>query len=216
VLACQARSTECEAEATPVPEIATFSSVTPEPSLKATFPDAVPTDVGPKPNVNCVDCAADKLRGVVNPVTVNPGPERLAEFTYAVAAPTFARVIVLLDDAPTMTEPKSTDDGVAVNCADPAETAVPVSAIDKSLPWVSVEMARVPLITPEAVGENLIVSVTLCEGAKLDGAVKPDAVKKFPVTARLVIPMLAVPEFVILTDFEAVDPTLTDPKSIDA
>jgi hypothetical protein len=94
-----------------------------------------------------------------------------------VADPTFAIVTVLLDVEPTDTEPKSTGDGVAVSCAAPAEIAVPTSVIDRSLPGVSVEIARVPLITPEATGANLIVSPTLCEGAKVDGAVSPETEK---------------------------------------
>jgi hypothetical protein len=67
-----------------------------------------------------------------------------------------ARVTVVLEVEPTATEPKATDAGLALSCAVPLDTAVPVSAIDKALACVSVDTTIEPFITPGAVGENLM------------------------------------------------------------
>ena len=74
-------------------------------------------------------------------------------------------------------------------------------------------MLSEPLITPAALGANLTVTVILWVGAKLV-ATAPDSTMYWPVTAQLVMPIAALPVFVMERICDAVEPTFTVPKSM--
>lgn len=116
----------------------------------------------------------------------------------AVAPPTFVKVTdwSLLD--PTITVPKVTADGLAFKRAVPDETPVPVSAIVKSCPCVSVVILSDPLADPIVEGANVKLAVAVCIGRKVTGPLKPDTLKELPAIPMLEMEMLALPVFEIV------------------
>ncbi len=132
----------------------------------------------------------------------------------AAAVPAFDTVIVCAGlVVPEFTEPKASDDGVAVTLGALTETPVPSKlTVALVLPEVSI---KVPVLAPATPGLYVIVSVHDAPTAREVAVVQvPDARYSALLTAlREMLPAVAPPVLVIVADWVAlVAPTLTLPN----
>src|SRR5437763_8125081 len=120
--------------------------------------------------------------------------------------PEFVSVSVKDLKLPTVTLPKPNEVGFAANV--PGATPVPLSAIFNGEFDASEMMARVPLTAPAAVGANFAENVTVCNGVKVTGSVKPVMEKPAPVTIACEIVTFTPPVLVKTSDSVAVLPVV--------
>jgi hypothetical protein len=147
------------------------------------------------------------------PLMLKPVPLALAAEIVSVALPVLFRVMVCAALELTATLPKLTLAGVMVNCGCDA-VPVPVSAITIREPGALLVMVILPVKLPAVVGANFAVKEVFCPGFRVTGVVNPVMLNPAPDAVAAEIVTLAVPEFVSVTDTEALAPVSTLPKGM--
>ena len=176
-----------------------------------TLPEALPETVGVNVAVKVAFPPAAIVWPTERPVILNPGPEALDAEIVRVAFPVFVRVIVCGLLAPTATLPKFSLAGLITICAC-VVTAVPLRAIVSGEVGALLVIVIVPVGLPLVVGANLAVNDAFCPAAITCPAARPPMLYPVPVTLAAEIVVLAVPEFVKVTDTVALALTSRLPK----
>jgi hypothetical protein len=145
--------------ATPTPESGTVSVGLFASEEMVRLPLAFPADAGVKMALNVADCPAVKVTGSLGPLNVNPLPVAAAFEIVTVDPPVLVTVTARLLLLPTVTLPKATLLGFAVN--EPGATPVPDKAMFSGEPGASETIARFPFALPDAVGENFALNANV-------------------------------------------------------
>jgi hypothetical protein len=150
--------TSCPA-AIPIPESATESVGLFALELMVSVPLAAPVADGVKIALKLVLCPPLSVTGRLGPVKLNPLPLAVALETVTVVPPVFVTVTGTVCLVLTVTLPKFTLLGLAVNA--PAATPIPESEILSGEFKPSETMLNPPLAAPALVGANAAWKVTL-------------------------------------------------------
>jgi hypothetical protein len=134
----------------------------------------------------------------------------VAAVMFRVAFPVFVRVTVWDALLPTFTLLNDTEDGLIESC-DCVAVPDPLSPIVSGEPGALLVTETVPVALPDAVGANVTVNELVAPGFKVP-AVKPVSAKPLPETLAAETDTDAVPEFVRVTDAEALLPIRILPK----
>ena len=176
-----------------------------------TLPLAAPVAVGANLTESVADCPADRVIGVVMPLTLNTVP--LAETCEIVieVAPVLVSLSVKVELLPTTILPKLRLVGVAVNA--PGATPVPVSAI-VNVGFEALDViVTVPVRAPLVVGANETVNVVFCDGFTVSGVVIPLSLNPVPLMLACETLTAVPPVLLRVTVTAAVEPVSTFPKS---
>lgn len=175
------------------------------------LPLAAPVALGEKETVKVALCPPARVRGVVIPLTLIPGPVTPTWVTDTLEAPVLVIVsesVVLL---PTFTFPKLRLVGFALKA--PGVTPVPDTGIDSEGLLASEEIVTVPLALPLDFGTKAIVNVVLCEAPSETGVVIPLIEKALLLTDTRDTETLEDCPFVIVTTCDLEAPTKTLPNA---
>ena len=147
--------------------------------------------------------------GVASPLALKPVPVTARSAIVRAAVPVFVTVIVCDFVWPSTMLPKLKVAGERLN---PGAAAAPDTGIVSGEFPALLTIEIDPVTLPEAVGAKAALSVTLCDGVSVAGAVIPDRVRPVPAALTLVMLTDAVPVFVITTCLLFVVPVPTVPK----
>ena len=164
----------------------------------AMLPFAVPAVVGANCAVKVVLCPAAIVAGSEMPVTLNAAPVAVTEFTVTLALPVFCRVTVCVPLLVTVTLPKFTLPGFAVN-VEVADVALPCIVITCGEPGALSVKVIVPVAAPAVVGAKLTLKEIVWPAVIVFGSVKPVMPKPLPFRVAILIVTFELPVFVKLT-----------------
>ena len=173
------------------------------------LPVALPVVVGANCAVKVAICPALIVNGLAIPPMLKPAPEAVAWETVRLAVPEFVRVTVCEAEAPTATDPKAREVGLAASCA-----CAPVPVIEMVVGEFGelLVIEIVPVTLPPAVGANCAVNDVLFPAANVSGVVSPLMLNSAPDAAACEIVKLATPLLVKVTVWVPVFPVGTEPK----
>lgn len=175
------------------------------------LPEALPAVVGA--NLAAKEALFPGLivTGMLRPLMLNPVPDALACVIVTGAFPVFCKVMFCGEVLPTPTLPKETFAGLAEICGC-AAVPDPLSAIANGDPGALLVTETVPVAGPADVGANFAVNEVFWPGVRVTGVAGPVMLKPAPEAVACEIVILAVPEFVRVTDKVPLLPTTTLPK----
>jgi hypothetical protein len=141
---------------------------------------------------------------------LNTVPDALICDIVSVAVPPFFSVIGCELLLPAATLPKFSEAGEADSCAC---APVPVKAIVIGEFGESLVIVMLPLAAPAVVGANCTVTAALCPAASVAGVANPVTLNPVPLAAICEIFTFADPEFVSVTVWVALLPSVTEPNA---
>jgi hypothetical protein len=177
----------------------------------AMLPFTVPAVVGANCAVKVALWPAAIVAGSEMPVTLNAAPVAVTEFTVKLALPVFCRVTVCVPLLDTVTLPKFTLPGFAVN-VEVADVALPCIVITCGEPGALSVKVIVPVAAPVVVGAKLTLNETVWPAVICFGSVKPEMPKPLPATVAILIVTFVLPVFVKVTVCDALWFTCTFEK----
>jgi hypothetical protein len=176
----------------------------------ATFPLAVPPDVGAKVTLKVALWPAVRVVGRVKPLELKPVPVTVACEIVTLDWPELFRVAVSVCWLPTCNGPKAKLDGFDVS--EPAATPVPARGRLRVGVEALLVTLKVPNAFPVACGAKFTVNVALWPAVRASGKVGPLRLYPVPLTTALEIITLLEPVLVMVSDWFWLAPICTLPK----
>ena len=155
-------------------------------------------------------CDGVNVTGTLTPLSVYPVPVTLICEICTLALPVFVIVSFFVDDVPVLTFPNARLVPLNESVCDTA-TPVPLNATVVGELGELLAMLTVPARLPAVVGANTALNVALAPGA-IVVELSPFTVYPTALTLSCEIVSEAVPEFVMVNDWDFVCPSMTLPK----
>ena len=178
--------------------------------VTVTLPDRLLAVAGSNVTLNEVDCPAARVRGSVQPETLNPAPLSLICVRVTLALPLLVTVTLCVVLVPVVMLPKLSETGATVSWRMGA-MPVPARATTSGELVVLLTSVRLPVKLLADPGVNPTVNVEEPPGTTLSGTVRPLKVKPVPAITAWVTLRFAVPAFRMVKDCVSVTPTVTLP-----
>ena len=155
--------------AVPVPDSETEGVVPDAFDTKEILPVSDPAEGGVNVTLKVKVCPAERVKGRLNPLMVNPVPVKLAWVTVTLAPPELVRTAFCVPLLPTCTLPKLTALAVSV----PGVTPVPESGIVKVAVFPLLVIARLTVLLPADCGAKATLNEVLCPALSVTGKFRP-------------------------------------------
>jgi hypothetical protein len=215
VLGIQLKATKCEAVCVPAPEseivIGEFAALLSTVKL----PDKLPTATGENVASNVADCPGVRIRPDETPLSAKCPPETLTFETVTLEFPALVTVTLRSPLLPTATFPKLKLEALVVRSA-VAAIPVPLKVTVLGELETSVITETLPEMAPAALGEKITLNVACFPAAIVRGSEIPVIVTPAAAVLACVTVRFDPPLFDMVTDWDAVSPSGTEPKPTDA
>ena len=213
VLAVQARSIEWATEADPLPDAEIVAGEFVALLTTVTVPEKPPDETGRNVSSRVADCPGVRMSPAETPLVEYPVPETPTFEMVTFEFPALVSVTPSMLLFPIATEPKFK---VEVDIVSSALAAIPVplTVTMSGVAEASLTIETPPESAPADLGANITSREARLPGAIVSGNETPVTVTPAAVALALLIVMLVGPSFVMVTDWDAVEPSGTEPNLI--